>query len=185
MFGIDLIPEMVAAARREASRLGLENVTFDVASADQLPFAPDTFDAALNRFGVMFFPSPMDAVRDMLRVLKPGRKLALAVWHFADRNPFHCSLSRVVDRFIDPPPVAPDAPDAFRFATPGQLLEICDQAGVVSPVERVLAIHNRCALTSGRLLDAAAGDVRKASRKHCHAADGLDGRGAPAGRRVS
>ena len=138
VFGVDLIPEMVAAARREASRLGLENVTFDVASADQLPFAPDTFDAALNRFGVMFFPSPMDAVRDMLRVLKPGRKLALAVWHFADRNPFHCSLSRVVDRFIDPPPVAPDAPDAFRFATPGQLLKICDQAGVVSPVERVL-----------------------------------------------
>ena len=74
----------------------------------------------------------------MLRVLKPWRKLALAVWHFADRNPFHCSLSRVVDRFIDRPPVAPDAPDAFRFATPGQLLEICDQAGVVSPVERVL-----------------------------------------------
>jgi SAM-dependent methyltransferase len=138
VFGIDLIPEMVAAARREASRLGLENVRFDVASADQLPFAPDTFDAALNRFGVMFFPSPMDAVRDMLRVLKPGGKLALAVWHFADRNPFHCSLSRVVDRFIDPPPVAPDAPDAFRFATRGKLVEICGQAGVVAPVERVL-----------------------------------------------
>ena len=138
MFGIDLIAEMVAAARREASRLGLENVTFDVASADQLPFAPDTFDAALNRFGVMFFPSPMGAVRDMLRVLKPGRKLALAVWHFADRNPFHCSLSRVVDRFIERPPVAPDVPDAFRFATPGRLLEMCAQAGVVSPVERVL-----------------------------------------------
>src|SRR4029077_16254410 len=49
-----------------------------------------------------------------------------------------CSLSRVVDRFIDPPPVAPDAPDAFRFATPGRLLRICDQAGVVAPVERVL-----------------------------------------------
>jgi len=136
--GIDVIPEMVAAARREANRLGLGNVTFDVASADRLPFAPDTFDAALNRFGVMFFPSPMDAVREMLRVLRPGRKLALAVWHFADRNPFHCSLSRVVDRFIDPPPVGPDAPDAFRFATPGKLLEICGQAGVVAPVERVL-----------------------------------------------
>ena len=74
----------------------------------------------------------------MLRVLRPGRKLALAVWHFADRNPFHYSLSRVVDRFIDPPPVAPDAPDAFRFATPGKLVETCGQAGVVAPVERVL-----------------------------------------------
>ena len=138
VFGIDIIPEMVAAARREASRLGLENVTFDVASGDQLSFAPDTFDAAISRFGVMFCPSPMEAIREMLRVLKPGRKLALAVWHYADRNPFHCSLSRVVDRFIDPPPVTPNAPDAFRFATPGKLLEIYGQAGVVAPVERVL-----------------------------------------------
>jgi len=136
--GIDLIAEMAAAARREASRLGLENVTFDVASADQLPFAPDTFDAAINRFGVMFFPSPLDAIREMLRVLKPGGNLAFAVWSFADRNPFHCSLSRVVDRFIDPPPVAPDAPDAFRFATRGKLLELCDQAGVVASVEHLL-----------------------------------------------
>jgi SAM-dependent methyltransferase len=138
VFGIDLIPDMVAAARREASRLRLENVTFEVASADQLPFAPDTFDAVLSRFGVMFFPSPLDAVREMLRVLKPERKLALAVWHFADRNPFHCSLSRVIDRFVDPPPVAPNAPDAFRFATPGKLVELCRQAGVVAPVERLL-----------------------------------------------
>jgi hypothetical protein len=74
----------------------------------------------------------------MLRVLKPGRKLALAVWHLADRNPFHSSLSRVIDRFVESPPLAPDAPDAFRFANPGKLLEICAQAGVAAPVERLL-----------------------------------------------
>src|SRR5438128_9578366 len=139
--GIDPIPEMVAAARRAASQLNVRNVQFDVAFADQLPFPADTFDAAISRFGVMFFPSPGDGIREILRVLKPGRKLALAVWHFADRNPFHYVLSRVVDRYIESPPLAPDAPDAFRFASPGKLLEIFKQAGVAAPVERLLNFH--------------------------------------------
>ena len=138
VFGVDPIPEMVAAARREASRLELRNVQFDVASADHLPFPANTFDAVVSRFGVMFFPSPLDAVREMLRVLKPGQKLVLAVWHFAERNPFHCSLSRVVDRYVDSPPPEPDALDAFRFAAPGKLREILNEAAVTAPTERLL-----------------------------------------------
>ena len=135
--GIDPIPEMVAAARRAADRLGLMNAQFDVAFADHLPFPADTFDAVISRFGVMFFPSPVDAIREMLRVLKPGRKLALAVWHFAERNPFHYTLSRVMDRYVDSPPLAPDAPDAFRFARPGKLAEVLNEAGVMAASERL------------------------------------------------
>jgi SAM-dependent methyltransferase len=138
IFGIDPIPEMVAAARRAADRLGIRNIQFDVAFADHLPFPADTFDAVVSRFGVMFFPSPVDAIREMLRVLKPGRKLALAVWHFAERNPFHYSLSRVIDRYVDSPPPAPDALDAFRFATPGKLRKVLDEAGAIAPTERLL-----------------------------------------------
>jgi ubiquinone/menaquinone biosynthesis C-methylase UbiE len=138
IFGIDPIPEMVAAARRAADRLGIRNIQFDVAFADHLPFPADTFDAVVSRFGVMFFPSPVDAIREMLRVLKPGRKLALVVWHFAERNPFHYSLSRVIDRYVDSPPPAPDALDAFRFATPGKLRKVLDEAGAIAPTERLL-----------------------------------------------
>ena len=138
VFGIDPVPEMVAGARRAADRIGLKNAQFDVASADHLPFPADAFDAVISRFGVMFFPSPVDAVREMLRVLKPGRKLALAVWHSAERNPFHWTLSRVIERYVDSPPPAPDAPDAFRFARPGKLAEILTEAGAVAPSERLL-----------------------------------------------
>jgi ubiquinone/menaquinone biosynthesis C-methylase UbiE len=138
VFGVDAIHGMVAAARTEAQRLGLQNAKFDVAFADDLPFAVDTFDAVISRFGVMFFPSPVDAVREMLRVLKPERKLALAVWHFADKNPFHFALSRVMDRYVDSPPLDPEAPDAFRFAPRGKLLEVFSKAGVAAPSERLL-----------------------------------------------
>ena len=135
VFGIDPIPEMVAAARRAAARLSLKNVQFDVAFADQLPFPADRFDAVISRLGVMFFPSPVNAAREMLRVLKPGRKLALAVWHWAERNPFHYSVSRVIDRYVDS---APPAVDAFRFASPGKLGKVLNEAGVTDLSERLL-----------------------------------------------
>jgi ubiquinone/menaquinone biosynthesis C-methylase UbiE len=138
VFGIDPAPEMVDAARRATDHLGFRNAQFEVASADRLPFPADTFDAVVSRFGVMFFPSPIDGVREMLRVLKPGRKLALAVWHFAEKNPFHFALARVIDRFVDSPPPASDAPDAFRFASPGKLRGFLAEAGAMSPSERLL-----------------------------------------------
>lgn len=77
----------------------------------------------------------------MLRVLKPGRKLALAVWHSVDTNPFFNAMSQVIDRYIEPTPLAPDAPDAFRFATPGQLRDVLVDAGALAPAERLLRFN--------------------------------------------
>src|SRR5712691_4050889 len=129
---------MVEAARRATDHPGFRNTQFDVASADRLPFPTDKFDAVVCRFGVMFFPSPVDAVREMVRVLKPGRKLALAVWHFAERNPFHYALWRVIERYVDSPLPAPEAPDPFRFASPGKLRDVLAEAGATAPSERLL-----------------------------------------------
>ena len=136
--GIDAVPEMVAASQRAADRMGLKNAKFETASAERLPFPDGIFDAVISRFGVMFFPSPVAAIREMLRVLKPGRKLSLAVWHFAESNPFHYVLARVMDRYVASPPPGPDDPDAFRFASPGKLLGVLAEAGAVAPSERVL-----------------------------------------------
>jgi hypothetical protein len=62
----------------------------------------------------------------------------MAVWHFAERNPFHFTLSQVMDRYVDSPPPGPDDPDAFRFASPGKLLDVLTEAGAIAPSERVL-----------------------------------------------
>ena len=136
--GTDPVPEMVEAARREGQRRGLHNATFEVAFADVLPFPADSFDAVVSRFGVMFFPSPGDAFREWLRILKPGGKIALAVWHFAERNPFHYTVAKVVERYVASPPPAPDSPDAFRFANPGKLQTVLSEAGVAATSERLL-----------------------------------------------
>src|SRR5256885_10157865 len=116
VFGIDPAPEMVAAARRAADRLGLQNIQFDVAFADQMPFPADTFDAVISRFGVMFFPSPVDGVREMLRVLKPGRRLALAVWHFAGKNSLHTAPARGMGQFLSSPAGEAGGPGRVWFA---------------------------------------------------------------------
>jgi SAM-dependent methyltransferase len=130
-----------------ASQRSLKNVRFEVAGVDSLPFPDDHFDAAVSRFGVMFFPSPVNGIREMLRVLKPGRTISFAVWHHLDDNPFHCCLARIVDRFAPEPELPPDAPDAFRFATPGKLRSIVREAGARDVSERVFRFSIDAPLT--------------------------------------
>jgi SAM-dependent methyltransferase len=146
--GIDSAMEMIAAARRAADRNQLSNARFEVASADRLAFPADTFDAVVSRFGVMFFSSPIEGVLEMLRVLKPQRKIAFAVWHLAERNPFHYILARVVERYVPAEPVPPDSPDAFRFATPGKLLSILREAGATESSERLLQFRIETSLSA-------------------------------------
>lgn len=137
----DAVNEMVETARSEAQRRGITNVQFRQCTADSLPFPSDSFDVTVSRLGAMFFPDPVAAIREMLRVTKPGGSLALAVWHKSELNPFCHVVTAVVDRHINPGVVDPDAPNAFRFAEPGKLAGIMTEAGAIDVKEHVVKFN--------------------------------------------
>ena len=134
----DAVAEMVAAAESEAHRLAVTNITFRQCVADSLPFEGNSFDAAVSRLGIMFFPDPASALREMLRVTKPMGCLAFAVWHKSELNPFASVVTEIMSRHVDVPAADPDAPGAFRFAEPGKLAGILRGAGANDVREQVL-----------------------------------------------
>jgi ubiquinone/menaquinone biosynthesis C-methylase UbiE len=134
----DPIAEMIAAAEIDARDRGLENVQFRQCTADALPFADGSFDAVVCRLGVMFFPDPLAGLREMLRVVKPGGRVALTVWDKSDLNPFCYIITDVVSRYVETPPADPNAPNAFRFAEPGKLAGILEEAGAIDVTEDVV-----------------------------------------------
>ena len=134
----DPVAEMLAAAEREAFTRRLNNVQFQQCTAESLPFADHSFDATVSRLGVMFFPDPLAGLREMLRVTKPGGCVALAVWDKSELNPYSYLVTQVISRHIQAAPVGPGSPDAFRFAEPGNLLRILENAGAVEVSERII-----------------------------------------------
>ena len=133
----DAIPEMVEAARTESERKELSNLSFHQCLADSLPFDAASFDVVTCRLGVMLFPQPSTAVREMLRVTKPGGRIVLAVWHTTEANPFFSSITDVIGRYVESPPTEPEAPGAFRFAEHGLLARLVEEAGVAEVGNRV------------------------------------------------
>jgi SAM-dependent methyltransferase len=80
---------MVAATERAVATLPLaatERFTGTIAFADQLPFADDTFDAAMSSFVLQLVPNRSRALREIRRVLRPGGRLAYVTWVWDDRS---------------------------------------------------------------------------------------------------
>lgn len=137
----DAVAEMVAAAEAEGKRRGLSNISFQQSVAESLPFADDSFDATVSRLGVMLFSDPAAALREMLRVTKPGGALCFVVWGENARNPFTSCVTKVISRYVDSPAEDPDAPGAFRFAEGGKLARLLTEAGATDVQERELDFH--------------------------------------------
>src|ERR1044072_521587 len=134
----DGVAQMVETARARAEQRGLANIQFHQSAAESLPFPDESFDVVVSRLGVMLFSDPDMAMRKMLRVLKPGGRLAFAVWGKSDVNPFCYLVTRVMDQHVKSPAADPCAPSAFRFAEPGTLMSAMKQAGAIDVDERLV-----------------------------------------------
>jgi len=79
--GVDFAPAMIDEARRKAAARGL-SVRFDEADAEQLPFAPRSFDLVISRHVLWTLPHPEAAIDEWIRVLRPGGRLAVVDGQF-------------------------------------------------------------------------------------------------------
>jgi SAM-dependent methyltransferase len=86
----------------------------------------------------MFFPDPLAAMREILRVLQPAGTLSLVVWYKSEANPFSFCVSEVVSRLIPASDSPAPTQDAFCFAEPGKLAGLLKEAGANNVRERRL-----------------------------------------------
>ena len=98
----DLNPAMLAVA---AERVRAENVRYQAADAEDLPFDDQSFDLIVCQFGVMFYPDKLAAHREAFRLLRPGGRYLLVIWDSLDKNPASKAIhGAVAAEFPSDPP---------------------------------------------------------------------------------
>jgi SAM-dependent methyltransferase len=98
--GLDLTPALLERARENAE-LAKVSIDFREGDVEALPFPDAGFDVVLSQFGHMFAPRPEIAIREMLRVLRPGGTIAFSTW---PPELFMGRMFALVSRYLPPPP---------------------------------------------------------------------------------
>lgn len=125
----DFSPAMVEAARRHAAALGLENVDFRVLDAEALDLPADLVDVVLCRWGYMLMGDPGAALAESRRVLRPGGRLACAVFDGPRQNPWAALPSAVLNARGHMPAAESGAPGILALADRDRLEGLFARAG--------------------------------------------------------
>jgi SAM-dependent methyltransferase len=98
--GLDAAPRFIETARIEAS--GVANATFGVADIQEaVPGGP--FDVAYSRMGMMFFTSPVIALRNVRKALRSGGRLCMVVWRNKASNEGLAGAEHAVREIVGEP----------------------------------------------------------------------------------
>lgn len=127
--GVDHAPQMLVTARERANAAGLSNVTFLDGDAQTLDLPPQSFDAVVSRWGLMFFVPLVPALAGFRRVLRPDGYLAAAVWGAPQQVPLISASCAAVMGQLGRPLPPPDAPGPFNLADPAKLAQSLTDAG--------------------------------------------------------
>ncbi|WP_455222967.1 class I SAM-dependent methyltransferase [Kaarinaea lacus] len=93
--GVDINEGMLAVAKRRAP-----GVQWRQGHAEALPYENDGFDCVACQFGLMFFENRHTAIQEMMRVLKPGRKLAISVWDKLENTPGYAAMTTLLQELF-------------------------------------------------------------------------------------
>jgi len=130
VLGADVSKPSVARARERIATAGLRHAEAIVADASVHPFAPDSFELAFSRFGIMFFSDPVAAFENVRRAMKPGGRLALAVFRAASETLWPNAPLEAVRHLLPPIPTpGPEEPGPFSWADPARVHRILEGAG--------------------------------------------------------
>lgn len=122
--GLDLNDGMLAVARRLRPQLDWRQ-----GDATALPFADASYDVVMSQFALMYFSDRTAALKEMLRVLRPGGRLAVAVWGPYERATGYVILTEIAQRRCGQ--AAADVLTApFALGDKGMLLTLCKSAGI-------------------------------------------------------
>lgn len=121
--GVDPAPGMLAAAKEIEP-----GIDWVLCGAEALNFADETFDCVISQFGMMFFQDRQKSADEMIRVLKPGGTMAIAVWNSLEQNPAYADIVSVLQE-----QVGTDAADALRLpyslGNAGEVTAVLDASG--------------------------------------------------------
>ncbi len=128
----DQAEAMLEGARARALELGLSNIEFKVLNAEWIDLPLASVDAVLCRWGYMLMADPVAALAETRRVLRPGGRLALAVWDALDANPWALlPAQELIDRGLAPAPgpSSEPRPGPFALGSREQVSDLLDEAG--------------------------------------------------------
>ena len=143
----DLSEEMLIIAKENASRRNINNIETIACDVCELPFADNSFDAISCRFGFMFFPDMQLAATEMARVLKPGGKIATAVWNIPEKNFWVTAIMGTINKNMELPAPPTGAPGMFRCAKPGFIVSLFEKAGLKNCIEKEVVSKINCGTT--------------------------------------
>jgi SAM-dependent methyltransferase len=110
----DVAPAMTAIAAERAA--GIENVSARVLDLEDIDEPDEAYDVVLCREGLMFATDPGRAAAEILRVLRPGGRAAIAVWGPRERNPWLGLVFDAVAAQLGRPVPPPGVPGPFSLA---------------------------------------------------------------------
>ena len=139
----DQAEAMLDGARDRALELGLSNIEFQVIGAEWIDLPLASVDAVLCRWGYMLLADPLAALAETRRVLRPGGRVALAVWDSVQHNPWALAPTlELLERGLASAP-PPGTPGPFALGDPERVRELLAQAGFAEIDVQGLEIEQR------------------------------------------